>query len=91
MNSNKDIAVKFAKENRFDTAIRSRKKWNGDILYVAVFHPGPNGVGPFTGLPQFIIIEDKKPRFAKHEEIRNIMGLGKPMPIGFTERFEDYF
>ena len=90
MKSSKDIAVKFAKENRFDNAIRSGKKWNGQILYVAVFSNGPNGHPPCTGLPQFIIIEDNNPRFAKSEEIRNIMGL-KTMPIGFSERFEDYY
>jgi len=90
MNSNKDIAIKFAKENHFDTAIRSGKKWNGELMYVASLFKGSNGQRPCTGLPQFIIIEGKKPRFAKHEELRDIMGLGKGMPVGFTQRFEDF-
>ena len=89
MNKDKDIATKFAQDNRFDTAIRSGKKWKGNLLYVAVFNPDPDGNPPYTGYPQFIIIEANKPRFATSDEIFKIMGI-TPMPIGFTERFEDY-
>jgi len=89
MNSDKDIAIKFAKENRFDTAVRSGKKWNGELLYVAKFKNGPDGNPPCTGYPQFVIIENSIPRFATHNEILNIMGI-TPMPIGFTQRLEDY-
>ena len=89
MESVKDISVKFAKENNFDTAIRSGKKWNGKLLYVAVFNPGPDGNPPYTGYPQFIIIENGKPRFAIPDEIYKIMGISFA-PIGHTERFEDY-
>ena len=89
MYKNKDIAIKFAKDNGFDNAVRSVDKWNGVRLHVAIFNPGPDGNPPCTGLPQFIIFEDKKPRFATSDEIFKIMGI-TPMPIGFTERFEDY-
>ena len=90
MDKNKDIAVKFAKENRFDTAIRSGKKWNGELLYVAKFKNGPDGNPPCTGYPQFIIIENTIPRFAIPDEIYKIMGK-QFMPVGFTQRIEDFF
>ena len=89
MNTTKEIAIRFAKENRFDTAIRSGKKWDGQLLYVALFKPGPEGNPRCTGYPQFIIIENSIPRFATPEEIEKIMGFSS-QPIGFTERFEDY-
>ena len=88
MHKNKDIAIKFAKDNGFDNAIRSVDKWNGVRLHVAIFNPGPDGNPPCTGYPQFIIFEDKKPRFATPKETYEIMGI-KFMPKEFTQRLED--
>ena len=38
MNKNQDIAIKFAKENGYDTVLPCKgKKWNGLPLYFAKF------------------------------------------------------
>ena len=84
---NNHIATKFSRENGFDYSIRSKDNWKGEPMYVAISNPDIHGKMPCIGYPHYIIIEDKKPRFATNDEIRKIMGL-TTLPVGFVQRLE---
>jgi len=87
MHKNNDIAVKFAKDNGYDTVSPcKRKTWNGLPLYFAKFHNEENMI---IGLPTFIIVDSERTRFANRDETRRIMGLVS-RPVDFTESLEDY-
>ena len=87
MDKNKDIALKFAKENGYDTVTPCKgKKWNGQPLYFAKFYNENNMI---IGLPSFIIVDSERTRFANRDETRKIMGLVS-RPVEFTESLEDY-
>ncbi|MCL1933514.1 MAG: hypothetical protein FWF53_06875 [Candidatus Azobacteroides sp.] len=70
------IAIQFAKKNGYKTAVRENvKEWrffNKLPIYTPVFDSDEI---PFTGLPQFIVIENGIPRFLELEEIASVMGF----------------
>ena len=62
MDKDKEIAIKFAKGNGYDTAVLSKEeKWIGNPLYVARYKDHDTMC---LGPPKFIIIENQNPRFA---------------------------
>lgn len=75
------IAIKFAKENGYDTAVKCGKKFKGRSVFCAEDRGSEFAC---TGYPAFIIIDDNEARFADFKEIDEIMGFHTP-PKGYVE------